>query len=137
MADKKKPVTVHKVVDGARGIGQAADTLAVITEAIDFLRTRETEQTKRAYIQGRRDVLVTALEAKERIILEYFDRRFAERKGALEQFYALLHRAADNGDQTQLQAALEGILGIVKDNPLKDFETFVETWSDPDFTLEL
>ena len=36
-----------------------------------------------------------------------------------------------------VQAALEGILGIVKDNPLKDFETFVETWSAPDFTLEL
>ena len=137
MASKKLPTTVHKVASGAKGVASAANALAVITEAIDFFQKREEQRTKRAYIEGRRDVLVTAFEAKERVILSYFDQRFAERKGALEQFYVLLHRATESGDKVQLEAALEGTLGIVKDNPLMDFESFVDKWSDPDFVIEL
>ena len=136
MPAAKPKVTVHNVAKGAKGVVDAASALAVLTEALAFFKTREEETSKRAYIAARRDVLVSAVEAKERVLTSYFEQRFAERKGALDQFYALLHRATESGDQAQLDAALAGILGIVKDNPLKDLETFAEAWKDPDFEIE-
>lgn len=136
MPAQKPKVTVHSVGSKLNGVANAGHALAVITEALAYLKTREEEQTKRAYIAARRDVLVSAVEAKERVLTAYFEQRFAERKGALDQFYALLHRATESGDQAQLDAALAGILGIVKDNPLKDLETFAEAWKDPNFNIE-
>ncbi len=60
-----------------------------------------------------------------------------ERKGALEQFYSLLHRAVDTGNDQQLQTALSGILGIIQENPLKDFAEFKKNMADPNFVLEV
>jgi len=66
-----------------------------------------------------------------------FERRFSERRSALEEFYALLRESVDGGDTARLQAALAGILGVIQENPLGDLEKFRENWADPDFTIEL
>ena len=54
-----------------------------------------------------------------------------------EQFYSLLHRAVDTGNDQQLETALNGILGIIQENPLKDFAEFKKNMADPNFMLEL
>lgn len=124
----------------AKGSGKVVSTvnvLAVVTEAVEYLKTRQEEQTKREYIWATRDAIVTELNNEKEVVLSYFEHRFAERKGALEQFYSLLHRAVDTGNDQQLQTALNGILGIIQENPLKDFAEFRKNMSDPDFVLEV
>ena len=121
---------------GGKVVG-AADPLAVVTEVVGYLKTRQEEQTKREHIWAKRDVLVTELDNEKEVILSYFEHRFAERKGALEQFYSLLHRAVDTGNDQQLQTALSGILGIIQENPLKDFAEFKKKMADPNFMIEL
>lgn len=124
----------------AKGSGKVVSTvnvLAVVTEAVEYLKTRQEEQTKREYIWAKRDAIVTELNNEKEVVLSYFEHRFAERKGALEQFYSLLHRAVDTGNDQQLQTALNGILGIIQENPLKDFAEFRKNMSDPDFVLEV
>lgn len=124
----------------AKGGGKVVSTvnvLAVVTEAVEYLKTRQEEQTKREYIWAKRDAIVTELNNEKEVVLSYFEHRFAERKGALEQFYSLLHRAVDTGNDQQLQTALNGILGIIQENPLKDFAEFRKNMSDPDFVLEV
>ena len=68
----------------------------VIAAAVDYLKDRESEVTQREYIRAHRDVLVTALEKE--VLLDYFEKRFAERREALEQFYVLLHTAVETAD---------------------------------------
>lgn len=125
------------VAKGGGKIVGNINPLAVVTEVIDHLNTRIEEQTKREYIWAKRDAIVTELNNEKEVVLSYFEHRFAERKGALEQFYSLLHRAVDAGNDQQLQTALNGILGIIQENPLKDFAEFRKNMSDPDFVLEV
>ena len=125
------------VAKGGGKIVGAVNVLAVVTEAVEYLKTRQEEQTKREYIRAKRDVLVTELNNEKEFVLSYFEHRFAERKGALEQFYSLLHRAVDTGSDEQLETALNGILGIIQENPLKDFAEFRKNMANPDFVLEV
>lgn len=125
------------VAKGGGKVVSAVNVLAVVTEAVEYLKTRQEEQTKREYIWARRDAIVTELNNEKEVVLSYFEHRFAERKGALDQFYSLLHRAVDTGNDQQLQTALNGILGIIQENPLKDFAEFRKNMSDPDFVLEV
>ena len=131
---KKIGTTGAKVGSKAGG---AANLLPIVTEALHYLKTRREEQTKREYIWAKRDVLVTELNNEKEIVLAYFEHRFAERREALEQFYSLLHRAVDTGNDQQLQTALGGIIGIIQENPLKDFAEFKKNMADPNFMLEL
>ncbi|RMG72014.1 MAG: hypothetical protein D6711_13890 [Chloroflexi bacterium] len=133
----KKYDTVVKVAKVGSDVVRAINPMAVITETIEYLRTREEEQTKREHIWSKRDVLVTALNNEKDVLLAYFDYRFKERKATLEQFYDILQRASRSGDGDQLQVALTGILGIIQENPLKDFAEFKKNMSNPDFVIEL
>lgn len=117
-------------------VGELA-AIEIIRAAVEYMRIHESEQTRREYIWARRDALVTALDNERDCILAYFERRFAERRSALEEFYALLRESVDSGDTTRLQAALAGILGVIQENPLGDLEKFRENWADPNFTIEL
>ena len=117
-------------------VGELA-AIEIIRAAVEYMRIHESEQTRREYIWARRDALVTALDNERDCILAYFEHRFAERRSALEEFYALLRASVDSRDAAQLQAALAGILGVIQENPLGDLEKFRENWADPDFTIEL
>ena len=115
----------------------AADALAVIKEGIAYYKVRQQEMTKREEIWSKRSILITTLNNEKEVIIAYFEHRFKERKEALEQFYSLLHRAVDSGEEAQLQIALNGILGVIQENPLSDFAEFRKNMTDPDFMIEL
>lgn len=115
----------------------SADALTILKEAIAYYKTREVEQTKREEIWSKRDVLILALNNEKDVILTYFEHRFAERRSSLMQFYNLLHKSVDSGNEIQLQTALTGILGLIQENPLSDFAEFRKNMANPDFKLEL
>ena len=121
---------------GSKVVGNV-NPLAVVAEAVKYLETIQEEKTKREYIWAKRDVLVTELNNEKEVVLSYFEHRFAERKGALEQFYSRLHRAVDTGNDQHLETALNGILGIIQENPLKDFAEFRKNMAKDDFVLEV
>lgn len=108
-----------------------------ISEIGDYLRALAEEETKRQAIAANRDVLIARITAEKEVILAYFDRRFAERRAALDEFFELLRHAVDSGDNHQLNVALAGILGIIQDNPLDDFETFKQQFQDPNYIFEI
>ena len=110
------------------------DTLAGIA---DCFRTMQEEETKRQAIIANRDVLIARITAEKEAILAYFGHRFAERRAVLDEFFELLRYAVAGGDNHQLTAALTGILGIIQDNPLDDFETFKQQFQDPNYIIEI
>ena len=129
-------VNGRRIMKTAKAI-DVADTLTIFREAIAYYKTRQVEQTKREEIWSKRDVLILALNNEKDILLSYFEQRFAERRVALEQFYNLLHSSVDSGNETQLQTALTGILGVIQENPLSDFAEFRKSMTNPNFKLEL
>lgn len=100
-------------------------------------RTMQVEETKRQAIIANREVLIARITAEKDTLLAYFDHKFAERRAALDEFFELLHHAIASGDNQQLVAALSGILTIIQDNPLDDFETFKANFQDPDYVVEI
>ena len=108
----------------------------IINAGVEYLKTREAEKTNRELIQAKAKAFQAALQARRKILLVYFEYRFAERQEALAEFYRLLHIAVETGDAHQLDAAIGGILVIIKDNPLYDFDHFRETWGNPDALIE-
>ena len=130
MANGRRILKTVKAID-------VAETLTIFKEAIAYYKTRQVEQTKREEIWSKRDVLILALNNEKDVLLSYFEQRFAERRVALEQFYDLLHTSVDSGNETQLQTALTGILGVIQENPLSDFAEFRKNMANPDFKLEL
>ena len=103
----------------------------------DYFRTMQEEETRRQEIIAHRDVLIERITAEKEVILAYFDHRFAERRAALDEFFELLRYAVASGDNHQLTTALAGILGIIQDNPLDDFETFRQQFQDPNYIIEI
>lgn len=130
MASLRKTIRVASTVN-------SADALTILKEAIAYYKTRQVEQTKREEIWSKRDVLILALNNEKDVLLTYFEHRFSERRASLEQFYTLLHKSVDSGDEIQLKTALTGILGIIQENPLSDFAEFRKNMSNPNFKLEL
>ena len=108
-----------------------------ISGIADYFRTLTEEETKRQAIAANRDVLIARITAEKEAILAYFRERFAERRAALDEFFELLHHAVDGKDNHQLNVALSGILGVIQDNPLDDFETFKQQFHDPDHIIEI
>ncbi len=108
-----------------------------IKAAQEYLREHDAEETRREYIRAHRNVLVTALNNERDLLLDYFDKRFAERRVALAEFFELMHKAVDNKNTDELQTALAGILGILKDNPLGELAEFRKNWKDPSYSIDL
>lgn len=108
-----------------------------ISGIADYFRTLQEEETKRQVIAANREVLISRITAEKEVILAYFESRFAERRAALDEFFELLSHAMKSGDNQQLSTALAGILGVIQDNPLEDFETFRQQFDNPDHVIEI
>ena len=112
------------ILNGGKVIVRDLNPLEVVREYVSYRKTVSEQRTERERIAAKRDVAVRLIESEREIILEYFAQRFAERKDALNGFFDVLHAAVQEKNEHAMDTALSGILGIVKDSPLKDFDTF-------------
>ncbi len=111
--------------------------LEVLLEYFEYKKTLDAQKTTRKAIQAKRDIAIKSIEAQKEILLDYFNKRFSERKDSLDKFFDVLDNAIKEKDDKQLDVALSGILGILKDNPLGDFQTFKENMLMPNYKIEL
>ena len=115
---------------GGKVIVQNLNPLEVVREYVSYCKTVTEQQTERERIAAKRDVAVRLIESEREIILDYFVQRFAERKNALNGFFDVLHAAVQEKNESGMDTALSGILGIMKDSPLRDFEAFRQARAD-------
>ena len=113
---------------GAPGILQAG---------ADYLKTLEEEKTQREWIRANHQAFLAALRAEQETLLAYFEKKFAERRETLQEFYAVLHHAVETGNDHQLDSSIAGILGIIRGNPLLDYAVFKKAFEDPDTVIEI
>lgn len=129
-SSRKYPTTIHDLT-------QSVDGLALINSLVDLLKTQQEERTKRAYIKMYRDTAIATLKEKRGVIERYMELRFAERGEALRHHYRSLNRAMDLRNDSAMEAALAGILGIIQENPLQGLDTFADLYEKPHFSMDL
>lgn len=109
----------------------AFNPVEIINYYFEYKKVVAAHETERTRLNAKRDIVLKTLDIQRELIKEYFDRRFEERKSALDRFFALLDDAVKNNNDKHLDVALDGIVTLIKDNPLKDFEAFKTQLLDP------
>ena len=110
---------------------------AVIQAGTEYLKTLEEERAQKEWIRANHQAFLAALKVEQETLLAYFDKRFAERRETLQEFYEVLHHAVETGNDHQLDSSIAGILGIIRENPLLDYAEFKRAFDDPDTVIEL
>lgn len=122
----KKPskVIAKRVVRASKSIGKNINPFEVVREYFSYKKDIEQQKTDRKRIKAKRDIAVKAIETDKEVILAYFDMRFKERKQTLKRLFKTLDKGIASKNNEIIDKALGGIVVIIKDNPLKDFEIF-------------
>ncbi len=109
----------------------------IILEVVTLvIQDQQDERKTRLELETKYSAFVEALRVEQETILNYFDRLFGERENALRQFYDVLDMASRRGDNEQLKAAVEGIIGIIRTNPLMGFDEFQKALADSRRVIE-
>ena len=112
--------------------------IEIITHFVSSYRAdNESQAAEIAGVAARYNAFLEALRIEQHNIIQYFEMRFAERAEALRHFFDLMESASESGDNTQLELAVQGIIGIIRENPLLGFEEFRKTLGDPAKIIEL
>ena len=114
-----KTVTKH-----GTSISKNINPFDFISELVKYKTEAEKGKTARANILADKEKTIAAINGQKEIILKYFELRFSERRDALGKFFDVLDDAISTKNDKELDIALTGIVGILKDNPLKDFDSF-------------
>lgn len=116
-----------RMTKGGKIFVRSLNPLESLQQYFEFRKVEEGQKTERERIIAQRDIAVCAIEAERDTILEYFKLRFAERREALGGFFQVLGRAVEEKNDKLMDIALAGILGVLRESPLKDFEAFRES----------
>jgi hypothetical protein len=112
----------------------------IVGAAQDYLRLHEEQSTKRASIETAGKVEVARIKAAENVLLDYFERTFAERRANFDALFGSLDIAIANGDGETVNAVLTSIVDIAKKSPIAELGDLSQVRAllcDPDNVWEL
>lgn len=98
--------------------------------ALETYRETKTQET-------RYRTFLAALQERHELVESYFDHVFGEHRYALDNLFNRLDRAIGNHDYATLAHLVPGIIAVLEQNPLHDFEKFKAALQDPNFVIEL
>jgi hypothetical protein len=132
-----------EVLSGAAGKISPADAFGALTQLVDATREsihiHQTESTKREKLQVYRDVEIERIKASERVLREYFDRVFEERRETHKKLFESLDAALKSGDVAAMQTVVGGIVEVARVSPLANLGNLAElrrAMDDPDTVFE-
>lgn len=134
---------VGDVVFAAAGKITAADALGALTLLVnatkESIHIHEVESTKREKLNTYRETEVARIQASERVLSNYFDRIFEERRETHRQLFANLDLAMKSGDVAAVQTIVGGIVDVARTSPLANLGNLSElraAMDDPDTVFE-
>lgn len=138
-----QPQKLGEVVVAAIGRISPADALGALTQLVDATREaiqlHETESTTREKLRAYRETELARIQASERVLRDYFDRIFAERRETHRQLFATLDAALQAGDVAAMQTVVGGIVEVARTSPLAnlgDLSALRAAMDDPDTVFE-
>lgn len=125
MTNAKKDALVGKVVGSKTAASlsnaNALDALtSMVNSTTEYLRIREEETTKRDRLQTYAELEMEKIRAAESVLSDYFGQVFRERRQVVDDLLTRYDDAVKSGDSRLAQTALQGIVDVAKESPLKD-----------------
>ncbi|USQ80108.1 hypothetical protein NF556_00125 [Ornithinimicrobium faecis] len=121
--------------------GNALGALSKLVEAtLETVQIHQAESTKRERLRTYRETEVERIKASERVLRDYFDRVFDERRETHERLFANLDLALQAGDVTAMQTVVGGIVEVARTSPLASIGNLGElrrAMDDPNAVFEL
>ncbi|MFM9877713.1 MAG: hypothetical protein ACKVOG_07675, partial [Rhodoglobus sp.] len=109
-------------VVGAVANLSAADAFSALNQIVDAVRdsiqVHQTESTKREKVIAYRDMEVARIRSSEKVLREYFDRIFEERRETHKRLFDGLDAALESGDVAAMQTIVGGIVEVARTSPL-------------------
>lgn len=112
----------------------------IVGAAREYLNLHEVESTKRANIEAAGKAEVARIKAAERVLRDYFERVFAERKSNFDALFGSLDAAIAKGDGQTVTSVLNSIVDIAKQSPIAELGDLSEVRAllrDPDTVWEI
>jgi hypothetical protein len=147
MADQKKvlkgTVLPSKATELVGGKLHAADALNALNQIVDAVRDsvqiHQIESTKREKLRTYRETEIAGIRASEKVLRDYFDRVFDERRETHKRLFESLDRTLESGDAAAMQAVVGGIVEVARTSPLASIGNLAElrrAMDDPGATFE-
>lgn len=102
----------------------ASNVLKTLVESKhDYEKTKEEETTKRLAIEKATEIHLAKIKSNKETVENISKAIFSERKNVIDKSFDVLERALDEDKDAVAIAAMNGISDIVKESPLKDFDS--------------
>jgi predicted nuclease with TOPRIM domain len=116
----------------------AADVFKTVVQSkADYEKTKEEETTKRLAIEKATEIHLANIKSKKETLESIAKSRFDERKKTIDRSFDVLERALDEDKDALAIAAMNNITDIVKESPLKDFDSISNALKNDDIDLML
>lgn len=116
----------------------ASDVIkAMIDSKKEYETTKEVERTKRLAIEKVTEIHLEKIRANKETVENISKAVFNERSKVIDKNFEVLEKALDEDKDAVAVEAMKGISEIVKESPLKDFDSISNALQndDVDFTL--
>lgn len=99
------------------------------------LLTRRNREVKE--LETRHQAFLEALQQLWELVESYLDKTFTECRFTLESLFQELNQSVASRDYDALSTLVAGIIAVMEQNPLHNFENFKVALQDPKFIIEL
>ena len=89
-------------------------------QANETMRFCEEQKTIRAEIRANATVEITKINAMADMVRDYLKRSFDERAGLFDNYFSVLDKALESGDNTLVAQTLQSINSLAASSPFKD-----------------
>ena len=90
----------------------------------EYAQTMEREKTNRKEIEAKRIAALSIIRTERRLMLQYLNHRFGERRALYDKYFKLIDTALQIDNEEILRIALESIQNIYQDNPSAGIDEF-------------
>lgn len=128
------------VVAKVSAAGGFAALKQIVETTHECVVVTQTESTKRATIRAFEKTEIARIKAAEKVLKNYFEQVFAERRNNFEELFSRLDQALDSGNGEVINAVVRGIVDIARTSPLADLGDLSQiraALDDPDHVFEL
>ena len=123
-SEYKESESLELAITGVGYLKVPGDVTAMIGEmarqANETMRFCEEQKTIRTEIRANAAVEITKINAMADMVRDYLKRSFDERAGLFDNYFSVLDKALENGDNTLVAQTLQSINSLAASSPFKD-----------------
>lgn len=123
-SEYKESESLELAITGVGYLKVPGDVTAMIGEmarqANETMRFCEEQKTIRTEIRANAAVEITKINAMADMVRDYLKQSFDERAGLFDNYFSVLDKALENGDNTLVAQTLQSINSLAASSPFKD-----------------